>query len=80
MDNVDERAQGLAMRIYVELVARNTEVSQDAVKLAASASNIAKLSLRLTEAFLEAEEAQKTEKAPATATALLGDDILKWSK
>ena len=44
----------LAVRIYVELVARNTEVSQGAVRLTTNASNLAVLSLKLSQAFMQA--------------------------
>jgi hypothetical protein len=76
----DDRAHDLAASIYVELVARNTEISQDSVKLTASAANIASLSLKLSEAFLQAEEQAILAKVPAKAHSLEGDDIAKWSK
>ena len=49
------RLQELATRIYVELVARNTEFSAGSVIMKATASNLATLSLRLAEAFLNSE-------------------------
>ena len=76
----DNRAHDLAMRIYVELVSRNTEVSAESVKLSASASNIASLSLKLAEAFLQAEEAALIAREPTKAHALQSDEIAKWSK
>ena len=74
----DDRAHDLAMRIYVELVARNTEVTQDSVKLNASASNMATLSLKLADAFLLSEEAAIVAKEPKKASAVQGDDLAKW--
>ena len=76
----DNRAHDLAMRIYVELVARNTEVTSDSVKLSASASNIASLSIKLAEAFLEVEAAVILAREPTKAHALQSDEIAKWSK
>ena len=74
----DDRAHDLAIRIYVELVARNTEISQDSVKLHASAANMAALSLKLADAFLASEEAALVAKEPKKATAVQGDDLAKW--
>ncbi|MNC93143.1 hypothetical protein D3C83_97030 [compost metagenome] len=74
----DERAHHLAVQIYVELVARNTEISQDAVKLAASATNIATLSLKLSEAFLKAEAEAIAARAPVTKFSLESEDVAKW--
>jgi hypothetical protein len=76
----DERAHHLAVQIYVELVARNTEVSQDAVKMAASASNIAALSLKLSEAFLKAEADALAARTPQTKYSLDSEDVSKWAK
>lgn len=76
----EDRAHDLAMRIYVELVARNSEITQDTVKLAASASNLATLSLRLSDAFLQAEEEAILSKAPKKAEGVHADDVAKWMK
>ena len=75
-----DRAHELAARIYVELVARNTEVVEGAVKMAASAANLAALSLKLAEVFLRTEAEAIAAKAPVTSYTLGGDDIAKWSK
>ena len=74
----DDRAHDLAVKIYVELVARHTEVTQDSVKMAASASNMAALSLKLSDAFLQAEEAAIAAKEPKKASSVQGEDIAKW--
>jgi len=76
----EDRAHQIAMRIYVELVARNTEITQDSVKLAASATNMASLSLKLSDAFLIAEAEAILAKEPVKGHTLQGDDIAKWSK
>jgi hypothetical protein len=74
----DDRAHNIALRIYVELVARNCEISQDSVKLAASAANIANLSIKLSEAFLHAEAEAILAREPVRAQALQGDEMAKW--
>ena len=76
----DNRGHDIAVRIYVELVARNTEISQDSVKLNSSAANIAALSLKLANAFLKAEEEAMLDAAPKKATGVHGDDLAKWMK
>ena len=70
----------IAVRIYVELVARNVQVTEGAVKMAASAPNLAALSLKLAEAFLKAEEEAIAAKAPVTTYKLEGSDIASWQK
>ena len=82
MDMVEpqDRSHDLAVRIYVELVARHTELTQDSVKMAASATNIATLSLRLSEAFLKVEADAIAAKAPVENYTLQMDDVAKWSK
>lgn len=77
MDKQD-MARDIAVRIYVELVARNTEVAHDSVKMAASAQHLATLSIKLSDAFLEAQEAAALAMAPKKATGVQGDDIAKW--
>lgn len=74
-----DRAHDLAVRIYVELVGRNTELSQDSVKLTASATNMANLSLKLSQAFLEAEEMAAGAR-PAKAHDFSSEDMAKWTK
>ncbi len=68
----------IAVRIYVELVSRNTQISEGAVKMGASAANLAALSLKLAEAFLLAEEEAAAAKAPDTKYKLEGADIAAW--
>jgi hypothetical protein len=75
-----DRAHDIAVGIYVELVARNTEITSESVKLTASASNIAALSLKLADAFVKAEEEAILAVAPKKATGVQGDDLAKWMK
>jgi hypothetical protein len=74
-----DRAHELATRIYVELVSRNTEVAEGSVKMSASAANLATLSLRLAEVFLDAEAQAIISKEPIKNYQLAGDDIASWS-
>ena len=73
-------ANALATSIYVELVARNTEVVEGAVKMKASAANLATLSLKLADAFYVAEQEAIAARAPDTKYKLEGADIAAWSK
>ena len=70
----------IAVQIYVELVARNTEVTEGAVKMGASAVNLATLSLKLAEAFLTTEEDIAAARAPVVTRKLEESDIALWSK
>jgi hypothetical protein len=74
------RAHDLAVKIYVELVARNTEISQGAVKMGASAENLATLSLRLSEAFYKTEAEAILAKEPPKNYAPGSEDFAKWTK
>ena len=73
-------ASDLARRIYVELVARNTELAEGAVKMKASAANLAALSIKLAEAFNEAQRDADAAKAPVKSYKLEGSDIGEWLK
>ena len=75
-----DRMHDLAARIYVELVVRNTEVSAEAVQMKASAANIAVLSLKLSEVFLEAEAEAHAARQPVKNFQLGASDISQWSK
>jgi hypothetical protein len=70
----------LAMRIYVELVARNTDLSEGKVKMAVSAANLAILSIKLSESFMEAQGDAIAAKAPVKDFKLGSDDIARWQK
>jgi hypothetical protein len=70
----------IAIQIYVELVARNTQVTDGAVKMGASAANLAALSLKLAEAFVTADAEATAAKAPITTYKLEGSDIAAWIK
>ena len=70
----------IAVRIYAELIARNTQVTEGSVKMGASAANLAALSLKLAEAFVLAEEQADAAKAPISTYKLEGSDIAEWTK
>ena len=70
----------LAVSIYVELVARNTHVEEGAVKMGASAANLASLSLKLAEAFVQAEEDAASAKEPVKKLKLEDSDVAAWMK
>ena len=80
MDAQPDPMHDLATRIYVELVGRNTRIEEDGVKMAASASSIAVLSLKLSEAFCEAEAKAKAAKEPVKDYKLGLDDLAGWAK
>ena len=73
-------AHDLATRIYVELVARHTQVAEGSVKMTASAANLAALSLRLADAFMQAEQEAIAGKAPVTNYKLEDSHIAEWLK
>ena len=70
----------IAVRIYVELVARNTNITDGAVKMGASAANLAALSLKLAEAFMQAEAEATAAKAPVVKQKLEDSDVAGWLK
>ena len=74
------RVRDLAERLYVDLVGRATLITETSVKMAASADNIAKLSLRLAQAFYDAEEKADAAKKPKTTYSLDASDIESWTK
>jgi len=76
----EAQAHDVATRIYVELVARHAQVTEGSVKLPVSAENLAELSLRLAQVFVNAEAAAVAAKAPVKDFKLDGDDIASWSK
>ena len=79
VDDVNAPVNELAVRIYIELVARNTQITEGAVKMAASAENLAMLSLKLAETFVSVEQQAIAAKAPVTSYKLEGSDIASWT-
>ena len=73
-------AHDLAARIYVQLVSSNTRLEEGSVKLAASAANMATLSIKLAEAFLQAEAQAAAANEPVKDYKLGADDIASWGK
>jgi hypothetical protein len=70
----------VAMRIYVELIARNLTLDAGSVKMGASAENLAKLSYKLAHAFLTVHEELNASNMPTNPTYKLdSDDIASWT-
>lgn len=80
MEQKPDPAHDLATRIYVELVSRNTQLEEGSVKLAASAANMATLSIKLAEAFFQAEAQAAAAKEPVKDYKLGASDIAAWTK
>jgi hypothetical protein len=73
--------KALAERLYVDLMGRNVVFSDNAVKTAVSAENIAKLSFVLAETFLRVQDELNAENLPKDPTFKLGsEDIAGWMK
>jgi hypothetical protein len=70
----------LAVSIYVELVARNTQINEGAVKMGASAANLASLSIKLAEAFIQAEDDATAARQPVKKAKLEDSDVAAWMK
>ena len=70
----------LAQLIYVELVSRNTQLEEGSVKLAASAANMATLSIKLAEAFFQAQAQAIAAREPVKNYKLGADDIASWGE
>jgi hypothetical protein len=76
----EAQVHDLATRIYVELVSRNTEITQDSVKMGASAVNIATLSVRLAHAFVTTEAQIIADAAPVTNFVPGAAEFASWTK
>ena len=72
-------AQVLAAQIYISLVGSNVEIVDGSVKMKASPENLAKLSLKLAEAFYTTDDAVEAAKAPKTSYKLDATDIAQWT-
>ncbi len=73
--------KALAERLYVDFMGRNVVFSENAVKTAVSAENVAKLSFILAETFLRVQDDLNAENLPKDPTFKLGaDDIAGWMK
>jgi hypothetical protein len=71
----------LATRIYVSLISGSVTISESAVKMTASAENVAKLSFQLAEAFQTVEDNLNSANLPKnTGFKLEAADIASWTK
>jgi hypothetical protein len=77
----EPKSNDLASRIYIDLVGRTIVLAEGSVKMPVSADNLAKLSIKLAEAFAQAEQDHADAAAPVKAAYKLGaDDIAAWMK
>lgn len=70
----------LASRIYQDMVARAATISDQGVKMTASAENLARLSFRLADAFQAVEDDLNVDNIPKTGFNLDAVDLSSWSK
>lgn len=71
----------LATRIYVSLISGSVSITESAVKMTASAENVAKLSFQLAEAFQNVEDGLNAANLPKnTGFKLEAADIASWTK
>jgi hypothetical protein len=71
----------LATRIYVSLVSGAVSVTENSVKMTASAQNLAKLSFQLAESFQTVEDELNSANLPKnTGFKLEAADIASWTK
>ena len=73
-------AYDLASRIFVELVARYTEVKDGAVKMSAPPAALAALSMKLADAFTAATDEADNAKVGALTKKADSPDIGAWMK
>jgi hypothetical protein len=77
----EPKSNELASRIYVDLIGRTLVLGEGSVKMPVSAENLAKLSIKLAEAFEQVEKDIADAAAPAKAAYKLdADDIAAWMK
>ena len=75
------KVRDLAASIYVDLVGRSVNISQNGVSLGTSAENLAKLSFKLADAFQAIEDELNAESLPKNPNFKLGvEDIAQWTK
>lgn len=73
-----------ALKIYVELVARNVQITPERVAMGTSAENLARLAFKLSEAFeqvqddLNAENVEATRKRESFTIGV--NDLAAWNK
>jgi hypothetical protein len=73
-----------ALRIYVELVARNVQVTPERVAMGTSAENLARLAFKLSAAFEQVQDdlnAENVETTRRRESFTIGEsDLAAWSK
>jgi hypothetical protein len=69
-----------ALRIYVELAAREVHVSADGVTMTASAENLARLAFKLSGVFQQVQEELNQENMPKNVGFVMSEkDVASWS-
>lgn len=70
----------VALRIYVELVAREVQVAPDGVSMTASAENLARLSFKLSAAFQQVQDDLNQENMPKNVGFVMSEkEVAAWS-
>jgi hypothetical protein len=69
-----------ALRIYVELAAREVHVTPEGVTMTASAENLAKLAFRLSGVFQQVQEELNEANMPKNSGFVMSEkDVAAWS-
>lgn len=75
------KVRELAASIYVDLCGNAVTIADNAVKMTASAENLAKLSFKLSQAFIAVELEVNSDHLPKNVNFKLSDSaIAEWSK
>jgi len=75
------KVRDLAASIYVDLCGNAVSVADNAVKMTTSAENLAKLSFKLSQAFIAVEQEVNSDHLPKNTNFKLSDSaIAEWSK
>ncbi len=71
----------VASRIYVELAAQGVQISEDGVKMKASAENLARLSFKLAAAFESVQDELNAENLPRDPNFVMNEEAMaKWAE
>jgi hypothetical protein len=71
----------LASRIYIELIGQTVVVTENAAQVKCNPDNLAKISIKLAEAFLRADAENREASMPKNqGFAIAGSDLSGWNK
>ncbi len=80
-ESAANKVRELAASIYVDLCSSAVSIDENAVKMTASAENLAKLSFKLSLAFIKVEQEVNSDHLPKNVNFKLSDSaIAEWSK